>query len=406
VRVGRILAATLATSVIATACSSDDEPLGDPPTAPTVVVTTTTAPPPTTTTTLAEPRLADVEVAATPIVSGLTRPLAFAVRTADDALYVAEQAGLLRAVRDGVLDPAPVLDLTGDITDEGNEQGLLGIAFSPIGDRLYVDFTDNAGDTRIQEFTVDASGQVDPASRRELLAVDQPARNHNGGHLVFGPEGLLYIGFGDGGGGGDPNGNGQDLSTLLGAILRIDPRPTAGAPYGVPDDNPFVGRADARAEIWMYGLRNPWRFSFDRATGDLWIGDVGQSAYEEIDFAAAGDQAGANWGWNAREGAHDYSDMPAPGARDPIFEYGRDEGVSVSGGFVYRGDAIPALRGAYVFADYAAGRLIALVERDGQIVGQLPLGVEVAEVTSFGEDLDGELYVVSRRGDVFRLVAA
>jgi glucose/arabinose dehydrogenase len=351
----------------------------------------------------ATPDLAAVSVGLTEVAAGLDSPVAFATRTGDNALYVAEQPGRVRVVRDGVVATAPVLDLTDDITDEGNEQGLLGLAFAPDGRHLYVDFTDNDGDTRVQEFAISASGVVDAGSRRELLSVDQPYANHNGGQLAFGPDGMLYIGLGDGGSGGDPHGNGQNLRTLLGKIVRIDVRPSGSAPYTVPPDNPFVGDADARPEIYMSGLRNPWRFSFDRATGDLWIGDVGQNAFEEIDFAAAGDHAGINWGWNPREGAHDYAGGAPPGARDPIFEYSHDEGVSVTGGFVYRGAAIPALRGAYVFADYSAGDLQVLVERGGTLAAHEALGVHVDAVTTFGEDGAGELYVVSREGAIFRI---
>ncbi|HEX5614917.1 MAG TPA: PQQ-dependent sugar dehydrogenase [Acidimicrobiia bacterium] len=401
-RTALVLTTLASVLVLVGGCASDDESDADPSSAPSTTATTS---PGTSTTTSVPAGLAEVSVAVERVASGLERPIAFAVRAGDPALYIAEQPGRVRRAHDGTVDPEPVLDLTGDITDAGNEQGLLGLAFSPAGDRLYLDFTDTAGDTRVQEFAVRDDGSVDPSTRRELLTVAQPFSNHNGGHLAFGPDGMLYIALGDGGSGGDPQGNAQDLSTLLGKILRIDPTPGDGAAYTIPADNPFVGTAGARGEIWMYGLRNPWRFSFDRATGDLWIGDVGQNAWEEIDFAADGDQAGVNWGWNAREGAHYYLDVDALDPRDPIYEYDHDNGRAVTGGFVYRGAAIPALRGVYVFADFAAGALIGLVERDGQLVDQRPLGVEVAEVASFGEDAAGELYVVSRAGDVFRLIA-
>ncbi len=214
---------------------------------------------------------------------------------------------------------------------------------------------------------------ADVATRRELMVVDQPYRNHNGGQVTIGPDGMLYIGLGDGGSGGDPHGNGQSRSTLLGKILRIDPTPSAGAAYSVPADNPFVGEADVRTEIWMYGLRNPWRFSFDRATGDVWIGDVGQDAWEEIDFVPAADAAGQSTGAGTRSKAPTTStagDAPAD-ARDPIFELSHDDGnCSVTGGYVYRGQAIPALHGAYVFADYCVGDLIALVQHDGALAEQ------------------------------------
>ena len=204
-----------------------------------------------------------------------------AVRSGDTALYVAEKTGKVVAVRDGIVDPVPMLDLSEEVS-LGGEQGLLGLAFSPDGRDVYVNFTDTNGDTHITGYAM-RGGQADTATRRDLLVVDQPYSNHNGGNLVFGPDGYLYIGLGDGGSGGDPQGNGQSLSTLLGKMLRIDPTPFGDRPYRIPTDNPFVGHVAARPEIWAYGLRNPWRYSFDRLTGDLWIGDVGQSAWEEVD---------------------------------------------------------------------------------------------------------------------------
>jgi glucose/arabinose dehydrogenase len=366
---------------------------------PTTSAATTTS---TSITTVPTPRLDDVRVRATLVASGLERPLAFAVRAGDDAWYVAEQGGTVRAVRDGAVDPEPVLDLSSEVSD-GNEQGLLGIAFSPDGSLLYVDYTDRNGDTHVQELAV-RGGVADLSSRRELLVVDQPFGNHNGGHVTFGPDGMLYVGLGDGGSAGDPQGNAQRRSTLLGKLLRLDPRPSEGSPYTVPADNPFVADEGARPEIWMLGLRNPWRFSFDRATGDVWIGDVGQGQWEEIDVTTAADAPGANWGWNAREGTHAFSDTPAPGARDPVHEYSHDTGgVAVTGGFVYRGRAVPALAGAYVFADFGLGDLMALEQRGGRLVDLRSLGVHVDGVTSFGEDADGELYVLSRPGAIYRL---
>ncbi|MCZ7534910.1 MAG: PQQ-dependent sugar dehydrogenase [Acidimicrobiia bacterium] len=248
-----------------------------------------------------------------------------------------------------------------------------------------------------------SDGTADKATRRELLRVEQPFANHNGGNIAFGPDGMLYIGLGDGGSAGDPEGNGQDLGTLLGKILRIDPRPSGNAPYSVPNDNPFASDADARAEIWMYGLRNPWRFSWDRVTRDLWIGDVGQNEWEEIDFAPAGEQ-GLNFGWNAREGAHDFEGSVPDGVVDPIYEYSHaDGGVSVTGGFVYRGTAIPELAGAYVFADFAQGDLIVVKQDDGVLTDERDLGVNAGAVSTFGEDSSGELYVADISGRALRL---
>ncbi len=299
----------------------------------------------------------------------------------------------MRAIENGRVSATTVLDLRGKVSG-GNEQGLLGITFSPDGSHLYVDFTDTAGDTHVQEFAMKA-GRADVASRRELLFQHQPYPNHNGGEVTFGPDGLLYIGLGDGGSGGDPMGNAQRTSVLLGKILRIDPRAGASGPYTVPSDNPFASDAHARPEIWQWGLRNPWRFSFDRATGDLWIGDVGQSAYEEIDFAPAG-RGGVNFGWNRREGLHPYSGARPAGAVDPVFEYSHaDGGVAVTGGVVYRGRRIPDLVGAYVFADEAEGDLRLLEQHGGRVTGARDLGVHVdGGISSFGEDANGELYVV------------
>lgn len=346
--------------------------------------------------------LSSVSVTLTEVASGLDSPVAFAVREGDDALYVAEQTGRVRAIRDGAVDDDPVLDVSDDIT-AGGEQGLLGICFSPDGASLYVDFTDRDGHTRVQEFQMSDDSTAQKDSRRELLFVEQPYGNHNGGHVVTGPDGMLYVGLGDGGSAGDPEGNGQDLRALLGKILRIDPNPSGDSPYSVPSDNPFLDEPDARPEVWMYGLRNPWRFSWDRATGDLWIGDVGQNDWEEIDFTPAGG-SGLNYGWNAREGAHDFEGEVPADVIEPIYEYSHaDGGVSVTGGFVYRGTAIPGLVGAYVFADYAQGELIAIVQEGGALVAEQDLGVNGGQVSSFGEDSDGELYVLDINGRVLRV---
>lgn len=335
-------------------------------------------------------------------VATLDQPLALAVRPDDPTLYVAEKTGRIVAIRDGHVDRRPVLDLSKEVS-LGSEQGLLGLAFSPDGRFLYVNFTDVNGDTRIDEFAM-VDGRPDLASRREILSVDQPYSNHNGGNLVFGPDGYLYIGLGDGGSGGDPHGNGQSLSTLLGKMLRISPRPSGDAPYGIPPDNPFVGQANAWPEIWAYGLRNPWRYSFDRKTEDLWLGDVGQSAWEEVDFQPADSAGGENYGWNLVEGSHRFEGEAAPGSVLPVYEYSHDEGgCVVTGGYVYRGSAIPGLRGIYVFADFCVGQLEGLRVRDGKVVEHIQLGPTVQSVTSFGEDASGELYVMSLEGGLFRL---
>jgi glucose/arabinose dehydrogenase len=262
----------------------------------------------------------------------------------------------------------------------------------------------------------DGHEEPDPATRRPVLSVDQPQPNHNGGQLAFGPDGDLYVALGDGGGAGDTGtghaagGNGQSLSTLLGKILRIDPRPSGNAAYTIPPDNPFVGRAGARGEIWAYGLRNPWRFSFDRATGDLWIGDVGQNAWEEVDMvpAVGGRDAGRgdNFGWNRLEGTHPYTGAVPSDTVAPVAELSHTDGAcSVIGGYVYRGDAIPGLRGTYVFAYFCAGELLGLVaDADGEY-RQVDLGVRAPQVTALGQRDDGELFLLSQDGGLLRLLA-
>ncbi|MGH2540604.1 MAG: PQQ-dependent sugar dehydrogenase [Actinomycetota bacterium] len=337
------------------------------------------------------------------LVAMLDEPVALAARRGDPALYLAEKSGRVVAIRDGRVDAAPVLDLSKHVS-LGAEQGLLGVVFSPDGRFLYVNYTDRRGDTKVVEAAI-RGGAVDRSTLRAVLSVHQPFTNHNGGHLAFGPDGFLYIGLGDGGSAGDPRGNAQSLTSLLGKILRIDPRPAGGRPYGVPPDNPFVHRVGARAEIWASGLRNPWRYSFDRATGDLWIGDVGQFRWEEVDLQPAASEGGENYGWNALEGAHPYGSADAPeGAIDPVFEYDHASsgGCGVIGGFVYRGGALPPLVGAYVYSDLCHGRLEALRLRDGH-VQRIDLGRTVQAVSSFGEDGAGELYVLSLAGGVYRL---
>lgn len=351
-----------------------------------------------------EPRLDRVRIELVEVAT-LEQPLAMAVRPGDPALYVAEKTGAVRAIRGGAADATPVLDLSGEVS-LGSEQGLLGLAFSPNGRHLYVNLTDVNGDTRVYGFRMRGS-RADPSSRREVLAVDQPYANHNGGHLTFGPDGYLYVGLGDGGSGGDPHGNGQSLGTVLGKMLRIDPRPSGGDPYVIPEDNPFVDRAGARPEIWAFGLRNPWRYSFDRESGDLWIADVGQSAWEEVNRQPAGSSGGENYGWDRLEGRHPYEGERPPDAIGPVFEYPHDEGgCTVVGGFVYRGSAIPDLVGSYVFADYCLGALEAIRVEGGRVAAHRELGPIVSAVSSFGEDARGELYAMSLRGGVYRLAPA
>jgi hypothetical protein len=346
------------------------------------------------------------------VAAGLSFPLYLTSPPGDSRLFIAEKGGAIRLVKDGALLPAPFLDLTGKVST-GGEQGLLGLAFDPgyaTNGRLVVHYTDPSGNTVVSAFHVAAENadQADPTSETVLLAVQQPFSNHNGGQILFGPDGMLYIGLGDGGSEGDPAGRGQSLDDLLGDILRVDV--SSGTSYTVPPDNPFVGRGDARPEIWSYGLRNPWRFSFDPATGDLYIGDVGQNEWEEVDVvsAAQGAGRGANFGWNVMEGTHCYASPSCdPSAfTAPVLEYSHRLGCSVSGGYVYRGAAIPALQGHYFYADYCQGWVRTFRLQDGQAVEQRqwPTLAPGGAVPSFGQDSNGELYVMSAEGRVFRIV--
>jgi glucose/arabinose dehydrogenase len=355
-------------------------------------------------------------------VAQLDEPVALAARAGDPAIYVAEKGGRVRRIeittrRNGTqeftVERTSTMDIADEVLNEG-EQGLLGITFSTDGNRLYAAYTGEDAQQHLVEFTMNGE-VVSNSSRRDLLTIPDFAPNHNGGMLAFGPDGFLYWAMGDGGGGGDPESTGQDPSDLLGSILRIDPdvapEQRDEVPYAVPDDNPFVDGGGA-PEVWAYGLRNPWRFSFDRGTGDLWIGDVGQNEIEEIDFVPATDGTGAgrgaNFGWSAREGDRPFEGGEVPaGAVEPIFAYDRSGGAcSVTGGYVYRGLRVPSLIGVYLFADYCEGRLRGITVRNGALADEADLGVEVAQPTSFGQDAEGELYVLSQEGGVFRIVAA
>ena len=408
----RRVATAVAVTIALVACGGSGDGSGS---ATTAAPTTGAAPSSSATTpatTEPVPDLAALDLELTEIAT-TEAATALAVRSGEAALYVAEQEGRVRRIKvtdDGKghvrydLERTPVLDIHGDVT-AGGEQGLLGLAFSPDGRRMYVAYTTSDADTqRVDEFRMNDT-RVDTKSRRQIFEVPDFAPNHNGGDLIFGPDGFLYYSMGDGGGGGDPQDTGQDPSDLLGDLLRVDPE--GGDPYGVPDGNPFKDGGGA-PEVYAFGLRNPWRFSFDRDTGDLWIGDVGQGQYEEIDFLPASDGAGngANLGWSAREGVHAYEggDRPA-GAIDPIFEYNHSEGCAVIGGYVYRGKAIPALQGVYLFSDSCHGEVRALVQQHGAVVAERTFDVAASSPSSFGEDADGELYVVSLEGTVYRIDA-
>jgi glucose/arabinose dehydrogenase len=346
------------------------------------------------------------------IASGLTRPLL--VTHAGDGsgrVFLVEQRGAIRILEEGELLPVPFYDMTGEVSRD-NEQGLLGLAFAPDyaeSGTFYINYTDLNGDTNVERCTVSAADPnvADKESCHTVLFQDQPYRNHNGGHLAFGPDGYLYVGLGDGGSGGDPQGNAQNLRTLLGKLLRLD---VSGdeAPYSVPTDNPFVGRDDALGEIWAWGLRNPWRFTFDRATGDLFIADVGQNAYEEVNFQPAGSPGGENYGWDYFEALHPFEGR-APGGlvlTPPVAEYAQNVGgCSVTGGYVYRGPSLPELNGVYFFGDFCTGLVWTLVPAEDAMQHALFADTDF-NVSSFGEDEAGELYLTDLNGGIYRLVRA
>jgi glucose/arabinose dehydrogenase len=402
----RFSAGILTVAVMAAACSSGDGPFVAPTGSPTIIPTTPRSPTPAgtpTTTPTAVPDLRDVNVRLVSVVT-LESAVAMAIRAGDDALYVAEVEGRVVALRGG--RPEEILDISGDVS-AGGERGLLGIAFSPDGEFLYVNYTDLNGDTRVEEFPF-RNGRADRGGRRAVLSVDQPFSNHNGGNLFFGPDGFLYIGLGDGGSQGDPHGNGQNLGALLAKMLRIDPRRQGDAPYGIPEDNPFVGRRGARGEVWAYGLRNPWRYSFDRETGDLWIADVGGNEREEVDLEPAGSDGGRNYGWNLMEGTVRHTENLPDGLVRPVFEYTTHEGgtCAITGGYVYRGSAIPGLVGAYLYSDFCVGEIRALRLEGRTVRREASLGIGADSLASFGEDQNGELYVLSLAGEVFRIEPA
>jgi glucose/arabinose dehydrogenase len=332
-------------------------------------------------------------------------PTSLVTRPGTDGLYVSERAGLVRPLVDGALGE-PIVDIVDEVVTN-SEQGLLDIEFSPDGNTLYISYNvPPDGDTRIAAYSM-TGDTVDPAPRRELLAVDQPFPNHKGGDIEIGPDGFLYIGLGDGGAGGDPMGNGQNTSVLLGKILRIDPSsPAAGRAYGIPPGNPFADGAGGAPEVFAYGLRNPWRFAFDPRNDDLWIADVGQNAWEEISVlpAADGGGAGANLGWDLMEGTHGFEGGSNPdGGVQPVFEYDHDQGCSITGGVVYRGTGVPGLAGAYLFTDYCESTIRAIRVADGALADERVFEAEGANLVSFGEDAAGEVYVLSLDGPIYRL---
>jgi glucose/arabinose dehydrogenase len=327
-------------------------------------------------------------------------------------IFVVEQGGRIMEVRGGNQLPSPFLDITSNVT-AGGEQGLLSMAFAPDYARsglFYVYYTEKSGTESIWEYRRATADRADPNSARLVLRMQDPEPNHNGGLMIFGPDRLMYVGTGDGGGGNDQHGsrgNAQDLGSLLGKILRIDPRRSGNRPYTVPSSNPFVGRSGARPEIYSYGLRNPWRFSFDRATGDLSIGDVGQDAVEEIDFERKGRARGVNFGWRPWEGRRRNFDEPAPGAVFPVITHSHSAGFcSITGGYVVRDRNVPGLYGRYVYGDYCNPHLRVATLRTGGHVQSRTLSVpQIEGVSSFGEDALGRVYVTSLNGPVYRFAA-
>lgn len=346
------------------------------------------------------------------VAGGFDRPVHLVPAPGSGDLFVVEQAGVIRRMTRGADRHAVFLDIR-DRVEAGGEKGLLGLAFHPDfprNRRLFVNYTTKADGglrTRVSEFTAAPGlGAADPASEQILVAFDQPYGNHNGGLVVFGPDGFLYIGTGDGGAANDPHNNGQRLDTLLGKLLRIDvDRRAPDRAYTIPDDNPFVERADARPEIFAYGLRNPWRFSFDRADGTIWCGDVGQNAREEICIVRKGE----NHGWRIMEGflctPKVNRNCETNGLAMPVVDYPRDEGVSVTGGYVYRGTRFPALDGVFLYGDFATGHYWGLRHGAGRVTAHRKLVSRGPPVASFGEDVDGELYVVGYDGVIYAVTA-
>ena len=348
------------------------------------------------------------------VATGLSAPLGI-VSSADGTgrLFIVEQTGQILVLKNGAVLATPFLDISSQIS-EGGEQGLLGLAFHPqyaCSGRFFVDYTDRDGNTVVAEYHVSATDpdRADPQPTAHILHVAQPFPNHNGGEVLFGPDGMLYIGLGDGGSEGDPMGNGQRTDTLLGKLLRIDvDHPSGGRAYGIPAGNPFADGTKGRPEIEAYGLRNPWRFSFDRLTGDLWIGDVGQDRWEEVDEVIGGNAAGLNFGWKVMEADHCYpgDTCDQTGLTLPVAEYDHNTGdCAVIGGYVYRGSAIPGMGGRYLFGDECSGRIRVLTPGPDAANTSILLSTNL-QLTSFGQDDQGELYVAAgTAGEILEIVA-
>ena len=362
------------------------------------------------------PSLEALSLKLAPVAEGVDRPL-FVTHAGDGSgrLFIVEKTGTVRILAEGRLLEQPFLDIRDRVGSSGSEQGLLGLAFAPDYERsgdFYVNYTDRSGDTVVARYQIASDPNLaDPAGEAVILKLKQPAGNHNGGMLAFGPDGMLWIGTGDGGGADDRYGNGQNPRTLLGKMLRLDVTSDPDRAYTIPADNPWLNSdwngQDVMDEVWAVGLRNPWRYSFDRNTGDLWIADVGQNRYEEINFVPAASPGGLNFGWPISEGAHCFPEDQAcdrRGLETPVFDYVHDEGnCSITGGAVYRGTQIPALAGAYVFGDFCSGRIWALAPAGTGWTSVALLDTDLS-LSSFGEDEAGELYVADlNRGSVYRL---
>lgn len=343
------------------------------------------------------------------VIGGIERPV-LATHAGDNSgrLFIVEQSGKIRIFNNGLLLTTPFLDITGRILCCG-ERGLLSVAFPPgYGTNkfhLYVNYTNTGDNTIVSRFALLTTNQVDPDSEEILLEIEQPFENHNGGQIAFGPDGMLYIGMGDGGSGGDPLSSGQNMDSLLGKMLRIDVESNA-MPYAIPADNPFVNLQNVRPEIWSYGLRNPWRFSFDRSTGDLYIADVGQNLFEEVNVQDSNSKGGENYGWNFLEGIHCFnsSNCDLNGLTLPKLEYSHSDGTcSVAGGYVYRGATFPTLQGVYLFGDFCSGQVGGLRRTDAGWESIILLETPHS-ITSFGEDESGNVYLADSGGTLFQIV--
>jgi glucose/arabinose dehydrogenase len=344
------------------------------------------------------------------VVEGLTSPIGLEnALDGSERLFAIEQPGLIRIIQNGNMLSTPFLDIRSKVGSSGSEQGLLGLAFHPRyleNGYFFVNYTDKSGDTVIARYRVSADPSLaDPSTEVRLLEVQQPYGNHNGGDMVFGPDGYLYISLGDGGSGGDPRNYGQSLDALLGKLLRIEVGDAEG--YSIPEGNPFLG-GGGRPEIWAYGLRNPWRISFDRLTGDLYIADVGQNSWEEVNFQPADSSGGENYGWKIMEGFHCFqsSTCDQSGLTLPVVEYALhvQGDCAVTGGYVYRGPSLPEWQGIYLYGDYCSGRIWGLLQNQAGVWENELLFETGARITAFGQDEVGEIYLVNHRGSVYRLM--